>query len=165
MNRSAARPVSRALGVGISTALLSALLLVASAHTAGAAGAKFTALTAKMTAPRAGHTATLLPNGQVLITGGFNDHSSDLDTAEVYDPVANIFIALTATMTSPRTGHTATLLPNGQVLLTGGGNSSGDALNTAELYTSGPANTATATATATLPPTPTTMARSPLMRS
>lgn len=52
-----------------SAALMCALLLVVSAHTAAAADAKFTALTATMTVPRSGHTATLLLNGQVLIAG------------------------------------------------------------------------------------------------
>ena len=112
----------------------------------------FTALTATMTTAREGHTATLLANGQVLLTGGFNGTESSpiLNTAELYDPVANTFTALTATMTSARAVHTAALLANGQVLLTGGDESiSGPALNTAELYTSGPANTPTQTATKT----------------
>ena len=97
----------------------------------------FTALTATMTAARAGHTATLLPNGRVLITGGYNNlpGPADLNTAELYDPVANAFTALTATMTTARADHTATLLPNGQVLLTGGlGNTSFTPVSTAEVY-------------------------------
>ena len=96
----------------------------------------FTALTATMTIARCYHTATLLPTGQVLITGGSTNAngSANLDTAELYDPTANIFTALTATMTSARVSHTATLLPNGKVLLTGGFNGSDTALNTAELY-------------------------------
>src|SRR5579863_2924900 len=94
----------------------------------------FTALSATMTTAREGHRATLLPNGQVLVTGGFNNGSSALNTAELYDPVANTFTALTATMTSARQFHMAALLPNGQVLLTGGTDGSGTVLNTAELY-------------------------------
>ncbi|MGO8788384.1 MAG: Kelch repeat-containing protein [Terriglobia bacterium] len=96
----------------------------------------FTALTATMTTARIGHTATLLPNGQVLIAGGFNNLASEapLNSAELYDPVANTFTALTATMTTVREQQAATLLPNGQVLITGGWNSAHDALNTAELY-------------------------------
>src|SRR5579863_7332730 len=94
----------------------------------------FTALSATMTTAREGHRATLLPNGQVLVTGGFNNGSSALNTAELYDPVANTFTALTATMTSARQFHMAALLPNGQVLLTGGTDGSGTVVNTAELY-------------------------------
>ena len=54
MNRSAAKLGSRALGVGISTALLSALFLVASAHTAGAAGVVTTCDEAHLDAALAG---------------------------------------------------------------------------------------------------------------
>ena len=94
----------------------------------------FTALTATMTSPRAAQTATLLPDGKVLITGGFNDSVTALNTAELYDPTAQTFTALTPRMTSTRAGHTATLLDNGTVLLTGGFNNSNSNLNTAELY-------------------------------
>ncbi len=102
----------------------------------------FTALTARMTTARDGHTATLLPSGQVLLTGGGRVVSPSaltvLNTAELYDPEAQAFTALTATMTTPRVLHAATLLPNGQVLLTGGGygpaETSFTVLNTAELY-------------------------------
>ena len=39
--------------------------------------------TTPMNEARAGHTATLLPNGKVLVEGGTGDN-----TAEIYDPVA-----------------------------------------------------------------------------
>ena len=94
----------------------------------------FTTLNATMTTARVGHTATLLPNGQVLIAGGDQNSSTPFSTAELYDPVAQTFTALTATLTSPRAGHTATLLADGQVLLTGGGGGTGPDLNSAELY-------------------------------
>jgi N-acetylneuraminic acid mutarotase len=97
----------------------------------------FTALSPTMTTSRASHTATLLPNGKVLLTGGFggaNGSTTALNSAELYDPIANTFTALSATMTTARAGHTATLLPNGKVLLTGGFNNSDTNLNTAELY-------------------------------
>jgi hypothetical protein len=96
----------------------------------------FTAINATMTSARYDHAASLLPNGQVLLTGGVNSSGRVLDTAEVYDPVANTFTALKRTMTLGRRGHTATLLANGQVLIAGGVNnirySAG--LNTAEIY-------------------------------
>ncbi|MGB6486912.1 MAG: PASTA domain-containing protein [Steroidobacteraceae bacterium] len=83
----------------------------------------FTALSSVMTVGREGAAATLLPSGKVLITGGAENGGSGtvpLDSAELYDPVANTFTSLTATMTEPRFGHTATLLANGTVLITGG---------------------------------------------
>ncbi len=100
----------------------------------------FTTLTATMTSARTAHAASLLPNGQVLITGGDNASGTGLNTAEVYDPVANAFTPLSATMTAVRAGHTATLLPNGQILLAGGGQGAtfatviAAALKTAEVY-------------------------------
>src|SRR5262245_25414104 len=45
--------------------------------------------TGSMAAARSFHSATLLPNGQVLITGGGS--SGALDSAEVYDPGAGSF--------------------------------------------------------------------------
>jgi hypothetical protein len=80
-----------------------------------------------MTEERSGHTATLLPNGKVLIAGGSYDSS-----AELYDPVAGIFTT-TESMTVARQEHTATLLQNGKVLITGGW-SEGGPVASAEVY-------------------------------
>jgi len=100
---------------------------------------RFATLSATMTTPRAFNTATLLPNGQVLLTGGINwDDGTALDTAEVYDPVAQTFTALNATMAEIRVGHTATLMRNGLVLLAGGcaggANTCSAASSSAEVY-------------------------------
>lgn len=77
-----------------------------------------------MIAARWSHTATLLTNGQVLITGGtiynVNGNFADTNECELYDPAAGTS-TLTAPMQSKRHSHLATLLPNGQVLVTGGG--------------------------------------------
>jgi WD40 repeat protein len=89
------------------------------------------------------HTATLLPNGKVLVVGG-NDPAMTV-TAELYDPVSGTWTA-TGSMTTGRAAHTATLLPNGQVLVAGGGTGV-VSLASAELYD--PAN-GTWTATGSL---------------
>ena len=82
------------------------------------------------------HTATLLPNGKVLVAGGYNSSSLSLNTAELYDPATGSWSG-TGSLNKERTNHTATLLPNGKVLVAGGHNVEGNRLNTlnsAELY-------------------------------
>ena len=84
-----------------------------------------------MTARRAAHTATLLPNGKVLIAGGFAGDENSLASAEVFDLTTSTF-SPAGNMSATRAGHTATLLPNGKVLIAGGYN--GSYLTSAELY-------------------------------
>jgi WD40 repeat protein len=88
-----------------------------------------------MNVGRAAHTATLLPDGKVLIAGGFREEGTSeiaIASAEIFDPETNTFIP-TGDMNEPRNGHTATLLPDGQVLIAGGWNLEGRTA-TAELY-------------------------------
>jgi hypothetical protein len=87
-----------------------------------------------MSTTRFGHTATLLPNGKVLIAGGSIYHSDSgyLASAEVFDPASNTF-SIVGSMASPRRYHTATLLHDGRVLVAGGSNVNGS-LATAEEY-------------------------------
>src|SRR5262245_59063360 len=73
--------------------------------------------TGNMTTPRrSSHTATLLLNGKVLITGGSQEHPA---SAELFDPVTDTFTP-TGNMTTGRFGNSATLLPDGRVLIAGG---------------------------------------------
>ena len=76
-----------------------------------------------MVAARADFTATLLPDGKVLVAGGVdsNDERTQkaLASAELFDPGTGKWSA-TGSMTRPRSRHTATLLRNGKVLVTGG---------------------------------------------
>lgn len=104
---------------------------VVKAQSAGA----FTA-TGNMATGRFHHTATLLPNGKVLIAGGLystppvptTPFFDFLDTAELYDPSTGKFTP-TGSMSAHRAFHTAILLGNGKVLIVGGGYSA-----SAELY-------------------------------
>jgi large repetitive protein len=81
--------------------------------------------TNSMTTSREGHTATLLPDGKVLVAGGSPSTIGASATAELYDPASGTWSA-TGSMTTARSGHTATLLANGKVLVASNG--------TAELY-------------------------------
>jgi len=87
----------------------------------GAGGAQTT-----MTQARYGHTATLLPNGKVLVAGGEGGNDS---TAETYSSSDGSWTATTS-MSHGRSYHTATLLHDSTVLVAGG-NSYGA---TAETY-------------------------------
>src|SRR6266550_4844245 len=77
------------------------------------------------------HTATLLPNGIVLVAGGLDSNFSVLASAELYDPATGTWTA-TGSLNTARTSHTATLMSNGTVLIAGG--RSIEALASAELY-------------------------------
>ena len=70
-------------------------------------------LTGSLNDARYGHTATLLPNGKVLITGGAGT------SAEVYDPATGVFTR-TGSVNVQRGAPVATLLLDGHVLITGG---------------------------------------------
>jgi hypothetical protein len=87
--------------------------------------------------PRGGPTATLLPDGKVLMSGGSTAYPlpSTLNTAEIYDPGDGTFSS-TVEMVASRTAHTATLLMDGTVLLAGGHTSSSTYIpdSSAELF-------------------------------
>jgi len=89
-----------------------------------------------MTTARAEHTATLLPNGKVLVAGGIDASGHAVSSAELYDPTTGIWTA-TGNMTMARWQHTATLLPDGKVLVVGGIDTTASnttVLSSAELY-------------------------------
>jgi hypothetical protein len=71
-----------------------------------------------MSAVRHDATATLLPNGQVLVAGGYDSSGFSLGSAELYDPTSNTFGPVV--IATPREGQTATLLSDGRVLVVGG---------------------------------------------
>jgi len=86
----------------------------------------------EMLQPRSGHTATLLPDGRVLIAGGMRRNQDFYKAAELYDPATGKFQS-TGEMSIGRVGQIAVLLSTGKVLIAGGwvGNGGTDS---AELY-------------------------------
>jgi hypothetical protein len=112
-----------------------AFAVCAAAHRASASSPwRVGVLTAArlMLEPRSGHTATLLPNGKVLIAGGMRRNQDFYKSAELYDPSTGKFQPA-GEMNERRVGHVAVLLHSGKVLIAGGwiGHGSTDS---AELY-------------------------------
>src|SRR5437667_8324211 len=98
--------------------------------------------TGSLVTARTRHTATLLPNGKVLVAGG--NQGPALSSAELYDPATGTWTA-TGSLGTARERPTATLLPNGKVLVAGGDHKEYDSCESSEvLY----AATGTSTAAA-----------------
>src|SRR5438309_5650017 len=75
---------------------------------------------ADLNQPRAEHTATLLANGTVLISGGRDAADQPLASAEIYDPATGGYTLLASPLPAPVWGHTATRLDDGTVVIAGG---------------------------------------------
>jgi hypothetical protein len=97
------------------------------------------ALAAPLHLARAGHTATLLRDGRVLVLGGHSTFTPGsaaftIDpTAEIYDPAHDSW-ASTAGPLTPRISFTASLLPDGKVLVAGGVDAWDEATDSCEIY-------------------------------
>src|SRR5262245_17356832 len=87
--------------------------------------------------PRAGHTATLLADGRVLLAGGCavdGCTTSEVEPSSEFYVPGRGFVAGPA-MLHPRSSHTATVLPDGRVLIVGGWAREGTApLTEAEMF-------------------------------
>jgi RHS repeat-associated protein len=81
---------------------------------------------------RAYHTATLLPDGTVLVAGGSDKAGTVIETAEYFNPTTASSSAA-ALKWPARTQHRANLLVDGRVLITGGIDAHGGVLDDAVL--------------------------------
>ena len=127
---------SRLARSALLSTLLIGMLLTLVVEPLGASGGSGTfAYTGSLNTARYDHTATLLPSGEVLVTGGLgvNGNYTSLASAELYDPQKGKW-TITGSMSVGRTGLTATLLPNGLVLVAGGSDYYVNCYATAELY-------------------------------
>ena len=93
-------------------------------------------LAASVRTPRDGHTATLLPNGNVVVAGGENNNQA-LASTEVYSPVTGAW-AYAGNLNTARSNASAVLLPSGSILVAGGctSNCLGATTASAELFNS-----------------------------
>jgi N-acetylneuraminic acid mutarotase len=93
-------------------------------------------ITNSMASDHAYHTATLLPNGRVLVTGGSDRSGTRVSIAELFDPATGQWSG-TGSLNNGRSLHAATLLRNGKVLVSGGTglkNGASGSLSSCELY-------------------------------
>lgn len=104
---------------------------------AGNGGAGSWSMTANLNTARRSHTATLLPSGKVLVTGGYDNGNTNFVSTEVFDPAGNGgqgSWGRSSSLTTAREEHIATLLASGKVLVAGGADSGFGPIANAELY-------------------------------
>ena len=88
-------------------------------NTYDATTATLTNLGSVLQVARAGHTATLLPDGRVLVAGG-HDGATELSSMEIFDPAGGTSALLSISLATARSHHTATVRSNGDVVIIGG---------------------------------------------
>jgi hypothetical protein len=127
---------TKSVGFLLFSPVLMALLCVSLAGAPSRSGTGAVSEIAAMHIARASHSSTLLPNGMVLIAGGFAGSGGEYNpyrTAELFDPHSGTFQSV-AEMSIGRSGHTATLLKNGKVLIVGGWTGRYDLRGSAEIF-------------------------------
>lgn len=80
---------------------------------------------------RAGHSATVLMDGRVLVVGG--GLGSDIVQAEIYDPEMDAWSSAGTTALA-RTGHSAAVMSDGRVIVAGGWSGGSSAGHLVEIY-------------------------------
>ena len=96
---------------------------------------RFIRVKGRLNTPRNFASASLLPDGKVLICGGYNTALGTLDTAELFDPGTQVFRLLPVRLETPRELFSAATLADGRVLICGGFNTHrGRTSALAELY-------------------------------
>lgn len=78
----------------------------------------FRRLASEMVAPRLSHTLTPLPDGRVLVVGGYS-WVTDPGLAEIFDPTTETFSPLSAPFPN-RASHLTLVQPDGPLLVLGG---------------------------------------------
>lgn len=126
------------------TLLTNGLVLAAGGATAGSGGGPLSSCeiysqgtglwtnTSPMSFARYLHTATMLTNGLVLVTGGVSN-SAPLASSELYNPSSGTWTR-TGNLNTPRFSAAAFLLTNGTVLVVGGQGTNSAILSSAEIY-------------------------------
>ena len=81
---------------------------------------------------RAGHSATLLRDGRVLVVGGAGP-ASTIAEAEIYYPEQNMW-SRAGSLTLARTDHSAQMMSDGRVIVAGGWGNDGSAGHVVEIF-------------------------------
>jgi hypothetical protein len=99
-----------------------------------AATGQFRLVQQRMYMRRANHSATLMPDGRVLILGGLTAPGGSYEIAEIFDPRNEAFTAVGAVDNRERGLHATVQLPDGSVLMLGGETYTTRALNAVQRF-------------------------------
>jgi hypothetical protein len=106
------------------------------------------AVTAALEVPRYGHTATVIPDGRILVVGGKTPRAANsceigatpetcfdaVDRVELFDPIVGEVRQVDARDFGAVFDHTATLMTGGRILITGGSDAAGNLRSDAWLF-------------------------------